>query len=64
MQMQGTGSRNEASVKSLGKRIFKVKHIRTTKVGINIITLYFHILPNSSADTKESLQLRHTNRKS
>lgn len=36
----------------------------TTKVGISIIILYFNVPLNSSADTKESLQLRHTNRKS
>lgn len=56
MQIEGTGDSKEASVEPPGQWIFDIKHIMITKVGVSITALSFYVLPNSCADTKESLQ--------
>lgn len=53
-----TRGTEKASVNPLRKRIFKVELIRTTKVGINIITLYLYVLSNRSADTEQEKWVR------
>lgn len=53
MQVQSTEGRKEVSVKLLGKWLFKIEHIATSKVGINIMALCFYVHPNSPVDTEQ-----------